>query len=797
MKLERLLQFHTAALALIGALFLGLGQEHLAMPIVLAIAAVIALSVSSVWSWFKLGRVPANMVAVVAVVWSLHDFFQRGTEGQLLAIADMLVYLQIVLLFQERATRVFWQLLVLSLLQVVVAAALNLGPQFSLLLALYLAVAMSTLVLLSIYRECQPPEAAKSRRAAGRWEKLLASPRVASPSLAEQQTLLLRSPWLVLGKVVVLTGATLTFATIFFFAAPRQVENVWDGPRNRSRSTTGFRTQVSLETSGKVKQSNELVMRVSLTRLIDHRPYIMLGDPYFHGLVLTTYVHPDKGRCRWIARQVNRSPGRRRPSWLKPRPIAKTLLIRQEYVMESAHSPTLFAILPFYQLTNTPDNLRMQAPTPRLVRVPSDDTPSSREYRFAAGTMGLRDGRQLRVVPHPNPVRDLDDLQWLEQELNALREIDRSRFPRLCALAAKTLQSDEVETGSALDKCLSLQNHFLLAGNYTYSLDQDFPHDTSLDPIEDFVANHRTGHCEYFASALILMLRSQGIPARMVTGYKGGEFNSIGQYFQVRQKHSHAWVEAYLPPEEVPESELGSTPSPGGGWYRLDPTPAQFAELAGNRQFPLLDRLGQTMDYLDLMWRDYVLGLNSSRQQDKLYDPLTSTASNSFPEWSDPRRIQSSLRSLATGSGGGKNAAAADTAAAPWSRALWLGGGLTSSGLAIWGFVFLWKRWRRARRAAPGDPRLTYNSPPKFYRRLKRVLARFSLRKASGQTAQEFIAAAERLPKVQASPEAKRLLDEVVSAYHRVRFGRQTLSEQEAANVERALAQLVVISRQT
>ena len=74
-----------------------------------------------------------------------------------MAIASMLCYLQIVLLFQEKNARIYWQLIVLSMLEVVVGSALDLGPQFGLLLALYAVIALATLILLCVYREVSTP----------------------------------------------------------------------------------------------------------------------------------------------------------------------------------------------------------------------------------------------------------------------------------------------------------------------------------------------------------------------------------------------------------------------------------------------------------------------------------------------------------------------------------------------------------------------------------------------------------------------------------------------------------------
>ena len=69
-----------------------------------------------------------------------------------------------------------------------------------------------------------------------------------------------------------------------------------------------------------------------------------------------------------------------------------------------------------------------------------------------------------------------------------------------------------------------------------------------------------------------MMLRSQGIPARMAIGFKGGEWNPLGMYYQVQQLHAHAWVEVYLAPDDIPPGEFADDEAPDGAWLVLDPT---------------------------------------------------------------------------------------------------------------------------------------------------------------------------------------------------------------------------------
>lgn len=109
----------------------------------------------------------------------------------------------------------------------------------------------------------------------------------------------------------------------------------------------------------------------------------------------------------------------------------------------------------------------------------------------------------------------------------------------------------------------------------------------SARPVESFVLHTRRGHCELFASALTLAARSLGVPARIVNGYYGGDWNDVGKFLLIRQQHAHSWVEAWL----------------DGRWQRLDPTPPVRWQMSGVR-FQALDTLWESVK---LAWYRYVL----------------------------------------------------------------------------------------------------------------------------------------------------------------------------------------------
>jgi len=168
----------------------------------------------------------------------------------------------------------------------------------------------------------------------------------------------------------------------------------------------------------------------------------------------------------------------------------------------------------------------------------------------------------------------------------------------------------------------------------TYFHEQEFhytlaPPSLGDDPVDEFLFETRRGFCEHYASAFVVLLRAAGIPARVVTGYQGGEFNPAGRYFIVRQLDAHAWAEAWIP---------------GEGWVRADPTAAVAPEriefgadalrrllsrgatlgrlAPGSLDLDWLDRVRRdtrlTIDLFQSTWSRWVLGYNADRQREFL-----------------------------------------------------------------------------------------------------------------------------------------------------------------------------------
>ena len=374
----------------------------------------------------------------------------------------------------------------------------------------------------------------------------------------------------------------------------------------------------------------------------------------------------------------------------------------------------------------------------------------------------------------PTPLRDFGLLNSRQPTSKRVLRIDREAMPGLVALA------DELADGreSRYQVAQALSNHFYNDDSYTYTLNFDevaSMRNPASDPIEDFVTNHRHGHCEYFASALVLMLRSQGIPAHMAVGYHGGERNQYSGDIRVLQRHAHAWVEAYLGPDDIPPMlEIAMHGYSGGGWLRLDPTPPGADDLNGRNQFD------DVLDYAQVLWNDYVLEMNPQRQRESLEVALGPSSK------SEVSGVFSSLK---------KSVSRVVAAARNWVDGEWFSwrAGVLTSGVLLVGVaminalypVFTWLgallRHRRRRRSQ-STVRIA------FYEQLERVLRKVPLQREPHQTQQEFAyAAAATLETLGLPPDVAQTPLLVAHAYYDVRFGNVPLDDQREAELRQAI----------
>jgi transglutaminase-like putative cysteine protease len=784
-RLERLLQLNVATLTALGAVLLGTGQmsAHSVLLSVLAVlAAVSSVIFTDMLGWFRLNRTLANLAAIMAVGFSLTDFFGNDAEYQLLAVANLLVYLQIVLLFQEKNERIYWQLMILSLLQVVVSAALNLGFQFGVLVVLYMFAAFAAMGLFFFHRESSRFFAPDSDRATGgaRRRRRQSSSRAAARPL----TFRLRADLTeVLGgrrllrQVISMGFTTLLFTVMFFFALPRVSDQVWQGPRRLMRSMVGFSQEVTLGEMTKMLQSEEEVMRVSFFDEQTGEAVRFRIPPYLRGTDLVPSLGSNEGR--WRPMELTK---RNRGVPVGQASSSRGRVVRQEITLQKQADPVLFAVFPVCEVAQTPSNVRVDPTSQQLFR---DDYYDTRRgmFEYALGTNGIENGQQLPV----HPVRR----RYLPGEKLTMRKFDYERWSNLNRIADEVVAAAGVSNTDVYGQARALEAHFHEPGLYTYSLNQlGVERNPDLAPVEDFVTNHRTGHCEYFASALVLMLRSRGIPARMVVGYRATEYNSLGNFYQVREKEAHAWAEAFLEYNEVP-AELRERAGIdfNGAWLRLEPTPIGGADDAQDAALTIWDQIIEWKNYSQRLWSDYILGLNARRQRESIYKPVVDFATQAIATLRDPHTWQQLAEAYVA-----------------WIRdrlALFVAATFVLIVAVAWGG---WQFWRRIRRdtadsPAPSDPwwrrrsRRSHGSRRRvrveFYEQLEALLARYGIRRPRHETQREFADdAAGRLRSMPRARHAAGLPARIVEVFYRVRFGNRGLEAADSRQMEHAISEL-------
>jgi transglutaminase-like putative cysteine protease len=208
----------------------------------------------------------------------------------------------------------------------------------------------------------------------------------------------------------------------------------------------------------------------------------------------------------------------------------------------------------------------------------------------------------------------------MDADMGALRRTETLRLPAQGAERARELaQTWRAEAAGDEQFIARVLQHFNQQ-NFVYTLS---PPALGANPVDEFLFQTRRGFCEHYASAFAVMMRAAGIPARVVTGYQGGEWNALGEYLLVRQSDAHAWVEVWLEDR---------------GWVRFDPTaavsPARIEQgirgaLVGDETRPaymlrsglwgqLRDRAEMLWDSTNYFWNNWVLGFGPAQQREFL-----------------------------------------------------------------------------------------------------------------------------------------------------------------------------------
>ena len=500
-------------------------------------------------------------------------------------------------------------------------------------------------------------------------------------------------------------AGTFALAGGLFFIIPRMGEATLPLRAEFGKRISGFTDRVELGVYGEIEADETVVMRVRFPESV--KDPAGLANLRWRGLAFDRF----DGRM-WEAAPRRRGLLRRDSSGVFRLAEARGTgaIVRQEILLDSIGADAIFV---------APQALRIET---RAGTIGLDDMGSI----TAVGSSG-RLQYSVESELEMTPPQGLRAASWplVTQSPGADRYLQLPPLPsRIPALAR------EVTAGSRSPYEAALRLNHYLSTQFTYTL--ALKQHTRLDPLEEFLFVRRSGNCEYFAAALAVMLRSVGIPARVVGGFQRGDWNPYGVYFMVRMKDAHSWVEAFLD---------------GPGWVTFDPSPRAAAEQA----FAAPSPAALYLDALRMRWYRYVVNW-SLRDQVSVASSVHRGASEwrgSLLAWRD------SLSAVPRG----------------WMTAI-----VVSMLAAAW---FL-------RRHAPGaSRRAAAAAVPPFYVQALRALARRGFRRGSTETAREFAQRVEG-----AAPAFASAVGRLTAAYERCRFGESSLSPDEAAALDAVLAVL-------
>ncbi len=476
----------------------------------------------------------------------------------LLAAIHLLLFAVLVRLYSARTNRDYAFLAVLAFAAILASAILTIETGFLISLAIFLVLAVSTFVALEIRRS---------------------SVGATSPPL-EPGTPLAHQLNRALGLTSIFVAiGTLIIGTAFFFVIPRFTAGYLSAINIQPTLMTGFSDNVTLGAIGKIKKNPAVVMRIHVE-----------GDPmrasevHWRGIAFTDF----DGR-RWYT--PNHDPTVVSPNGDGVYRLMGVMPARGAYyplhytvLMEPIASDALFVASKlvairgrFANETERPDGVKRGGflifdKTGSLSNPMHNET----KVRYQADSL-------LPVIPPAELRQASSDYPEVNKRMYLqLPQLD----PRIEKLAA------QITSGATNEYDKASRVELYLRTKYGYSLDLSDPH--GKDPLSYFLFDRRAGHCEYFATAMTVLLRTQGIPARYVTGFLPGEYNDLGGDYIVRASDAHAWVEVFFPDY---------------GWITFDPTPPGNAKPGG-----LLERLAMYWDWFQYSWGEWIINYDFVHQ---------------------------------------------------------------------------------------------------------------------------------------------------------------------------------------
>ena len=670
---ERFFQFALWGLVVSGYLAVA-GSGYLDAPTVILTGAGLLARALLISGALRFDISPKLVVALTLAYvgfFPLDYFFLSRAFIQ--STVHLVFFLAVIQILTSRTNRDYFFMAAIAFLELLAAAILSTNSNFFLFLALYLLFAMAAFTSAEIRRSMQ------KRLTVARSGLRSFHPRLAA-------------------LTAVITVGILGLTTGLFFMLPRTADAALRRLVSRRFYLPGFSNQITLGEIGEIKTTSRPVMHVQFP---DGQPTRNLK---WRGATLGDF----NGRA-WFEPSSD-------PRWIPA--VAKGV----------------------FQLADDRQRRRLGRSVHYRISLNSIDS----DILFFAGRPEIVYLKQLTIMArgdgsyrlgHPPAEGFFYDVHgWLGDtgaDQDFLSTHERRQYlslptldPRIPDLSRNTVRGLDNDW----DRAAAVARY--LRGSYRYTL--ELPSHEVADPLAYFLFTRKKGHCEYFASAMAVMLRTLGIPSRLVTGFQSGIFNPLTDLYVIRASDAHSWVEAWLP---------------GGGWVTFDPTPPDPPGANA-----LLIKLALYADAVETFWQEWVVSYDLGHQA-TLADRMEQASRRVSLRWLD--------RIFGVG----------DTwiSARKWlgDTGLWWLPALAVGVVGAWSAPKLWRMWRMrlgVRRLRRGQ--VSVADATLLYQRMLKLLKRRGYDKPAWSTPYEFACS---LP----PSEMGMLVLQFTSAYNALRFGGQ------------------------
>jgi len=758
MGMERYFRATSYALIATGFAALALTGEISALPLAAYAIAFCASLYADVRGITRL-RPKEWMWRVLAILYIPFLVFDAlFLNDKVIALVHLTLFLSASKLLQNKRDRDWVMLYLIAFFQMLLCANLTINAAFVASLAVFLFFLISTLAAFEIRRSRAEVKSSDEEiiHPARKTKKMRATKSVKKEAIQFPG----RSRYL-LGASMVQVCLVALLTLPFFFLIPRFGSGNLARGFGDGEGITGFSETVQLGDVASIKTRQRVVMRVGLKR----SPGRWLR---WRGVALNHYENSSwsltkdnraQSGATTIRQEIKSSAGDddqrssnrdRTYTFDNTKRVERENLLEQTIILENINTNVLFAAYRPIQLIG---NLSSLTHNPFTSALSSNELHGRTQYTIWSD-ITLPDEQTLRIDSEESYTDDVTEV-YLQRPKN----LD----PRIRQLALEITRGKS----TAYDKARAIEQY--LKG-FAYSLDLK---QSKSDPLAEFLFETREGHCEYFATAMTIMLRTIGIPARVVNGFQMGEYNDISKLWVVRESDAHSWVEVSFP---------------NIGWVEFDPTPP--AGINDYMSSGLMALARKYFDALEVFWIDYVVTLDSQEQtsimlemqsrlralKDEAYRYYASTtrwmkktASNLIVErrWSITSIVKTaglmitlalSLMAVYVLIAHRKRRRFAPTGYGPW-----------------WHRLFIVPLWRRKKMA---DSNHTA-SAILFYEEMLSLTSRAGMVKPPDQTPVEF-----------AQQSGYDQVREITEIYNRVRFGGARLGESEIRSISKLLAGL-------